>query len=271
MNKNQFKLVLSLVLFLVLFFTLSWLDLPLLNIFKSSNSELNWTDLYQVLALIGGIVGLIVSRSWGGYNSLIGRSIMFFSIGLFLQSLGQIIFSFYDLVLHVDVPYPSIADIGFFGSVLAYIYGVILLFKASGFKIYKKNIINHVFIYLTIILFLFLSYFFLIKNHYFDWNNYLKLFLDLAYPVGQSIYVSITFMVLFFSRNILGGVMKKPVLLLLVALIFQYLSDCIFLYQQNLGIWEVGGINDYFYCLSYALMTLALLYFGITFNKIKNS
>lgn len=113
------------------------------------------------------------------------------------------------------------------------------------------------------------SYLFFLQGYEFDWSNKLKIFLDFGYPFGQAIYVSIAMLAFFFSRNFLGGVMKRPLWILMFALIFQYCADFMFLYQSNTDTWYVGGINDYLYFVSYFLMTLALIYIGSTFYKIK--
>jgi len=115
------------------------------------------------------------------------------------------------------------------------------------------------------------SYLFFLKGYEFDWLNPVKIFLDFGYPLGQAIYVSIAILTLLLSRNLLGGVMKKPIFYLIFALIFQYLSDFFFLYQSNIGVWYVGNINDYLYFVSYSIMTMAIIYMGSTFTRIQQS
>src|SRR5579872_4206927 len=89
-----------------------------------------FSGTYGVLALLGGIWGVIISRKWGGFKSIFGRSILMFSVGLLLQEFGQIAYSLYYL-RNIEVPYPSLGDVGYFLTIPAYIYGVYLLGKAS--------------------------------------------------------------------------------------------------------------------------------------------
>jgi hypothetical protein len=105
-------------------------------------------------------------------------------------------------------------------------------------------------------------YFIFLQGYQFDWTHKLKIFLDFGYPLGQAIYVSIALLAYFMSRNYFDGLLRRPVVFLIAALIFQYISDFTFLYQSNANTWYVGGMNDFFYFLSYTLMTLTLIYLG---------
>jgi hypothetical protein len=73
------------------------------------------------------------------------------------------------------------------------------------------------------------------------------------------------------SRKVLGGIMRIPILYLLIALIAQYLSDYIFLYQFNAGNWYVGGLNDFMYLLSYFLMAIGLIRLSVAFNEVRHT
>ena len=230
-----------------------------------------WSATYMLLSILGGIFGLVISKYWGGYRSLIGRAILCFSVGLFLQSFGQLVYNYYTLFAKIEAPYPSLGDLGYFGSIPAYIYGVLLLGRAAGLKISSKTYSNQILLVVFPLLMLIFSYFFFLKGYEFDWSNPLLVFLDFGYPFGQAIYVAWALLVLVVSRKFLGGIMRKPVLLLLFALIIQYLCDFNFLYQATRGNWYAGGWGDYLYAFSYFVMTLAIIYIGNAFNVIKES
>ena len=223
------------------------------------------------MALFGGIVGVVVSHHWGGRKSLIGRAVLYFSIGLLLQSFGQIVDSYYNFFHNQVIPYPSLGDVGFMGSVIAYILGAALLVRASGFKFSFKSAYGRLIAFGVPLVLLVGSYMMFLQSYTFDWSNLTKIVLDFGYPLGQALYVSLALIVLIMSSNFLGGVMKKPIFFLLVALVFQYFSDFTFLYQANLGTWHVGGLNDYLYFLSYFLMTLSLINIGGVFKLIKEA
>lgn len=227
-----------------------------------------WSSIYFVLAILGGFYGLLISKHFDGSKSLLGKIVLAFSIGLFLQSFGQIAYDYYLWFKKIETPYPSLGDVGYFGSILAYIYGVFILARYIGVTISIRSFLDKTLAIIIPLGILALSYFFLLRGYEFDWSNKLKIFLDFGYPFGQAIYISIAILVFIFSRNFLGGVMKKPIMFLLVALGIQYFSDFIFLYQSNNGIYTAGNVVDFIYLISYFLMTLAIIYIGNIFQQI---
>ena len=230
-----------------------------------------WGSFYQLIALWGAICGISIARLWGASKSVIGRAIIAFSIGLLLQNLGQTVYSYYNLFAHIQAPYPSLGDIGYFGSIFAYLYGAFLLAKASGVRVSLKSYKSKLIAFLIPLLMLLASYSLFLRTYEFDWSQPLKILLDFGYPLGQACYVSVAILTLLLSRNILGGLMRGPVLAILVALIVQYLSDFNFLYEANQALWYVGGYGDELYAISYFLMSIALMYIGYTFTRIKES
>ena len=269
MGKNKTTTTIAIVIFAAI--SAWYLQIHMHALADTESVRQLWGSIYQIMAIFGGIVGLVVSRHWGGYKSLIGRAVLFFSIGLLLQSFGQSVDSYYNYFHNQQIPYPSLGDIGFMGSVLAYIEGAYLLMKASGFRFSVKSLKGKFFAIALPIVILVTCYFFFLQGYVFDWTNKIKILLDFAYPLGQAFYVSLALLVLLMSRNFLGGVMKRPITFLVVALIFQYISDFTFLYQANAQTWYVGGLNDYLYFCSYFLMALSLINMGGLFKVIKEA
>lgn len=221
--------------------------------------NLYWAAIYQVLAIWGGLFGLFASKSWGGIRSRMGRSIVFLSIGLLLQAFGQSSFSYYTTILGVNIPYPSIADVGYFGSVIFYIIGMYSLARVSGVSIALKRHRGKSLAILIPALLLIFSYNLFLSDYQFDWTNPLRVFLDFGYPIGQAIYVSIAILAYILSKDALGGIMRGPIIFVIYALVVQYLSDSNFLFQVVNGTWINGGYGDFLYTLSYFLMAISLI------------
>ena len=120
------------LLFAVWWLALKWLDPShvLYQVFSAT---------YGVMALMGAIWGLTISKRWGGVSSVVGKALIFFSLGLFAQEFGQIVYSSYAFFLKVQIPYPSLGDLGYFGSIPLYFMGVYYLAKASGIRFSLKN------------------------------------------------------------------------------------------------------------------------------------
>lgn len=229
-----------------------------------------FTLMYGWLSLVGFLFGMSISKKWGGYKSVLGRSLFYFSLGLFAQFFGQMVYAYFIYVQHIEVPYPSLGDVGYFGSILCYIYAVVLLGKVVGSK--KSLRIRGKFLETILIplVLLIASYLMFLRGYVFDWDYPLVVLLDFGYPLGQAVYVSLALSVFYLSRNVLGGRLKYPVLFLIVALVVQYLCDYTFLYQASHGTWYVAGPNDFMYFTSYLLMTLGLLQIGVAFHDIRN-
>ena len=225
---------------------------------------------YGILALLGGIWGLQIANKWGGVKSVMGKAIILLSLGLLAEEFGQIVFSTYNIFLGVEIPYPSLADVGYFGNIPLYILGIIYLAKASGIHFTFKKLSSKIQLIFFPALMLTLSYLFFLQKYEFDWSNPLRIFLDFGYPMGQAIYISIALLIYSLSKNILGGIMKSRILLLLLAFTAQYLADYNFLLQNSRGTWYNAGYGDYLYLLAYFIMTLGLLQLDAVLNKLQH-
>lgn len=223
---------------------------------------------YGLMALWGGAWGLLIAKKWGGFSSVIGQAIIGLSLGLLAQEFGQVVFSFYNLFLGVEIPYPSLADVGFFGSIPLYIVGIYLLAKASGTRFSLRAAVSKLQVAIIPILMLTLSYIFFLRDYEFNVGDPLKIFLDFGYPMGQALYISIAILTYTLSRRLLGGIMRSKILFLVVAFVVQYLADYNFLFQSSRGTWVNGGYGDYVYLVAYFLMTLGLIQFKTVAERL---
>ena len=239
-------------------FSFWWVFLYFLVSGQFTEQNLYWAASYQVVAWWAGLFGLYSSFPWGGIKSLMGRAIVFFAIGLALQAFGQSSFSYYTTILRVDIPYPSIADAGYFGSMVFYILGIASLAQVAGVAIKLKEMGGKLIALIFPLSMLVFSYNMFLQGYEFDWSAPLRIFLDFGYPLGDAIYVSLAVLALILSRNILGGIMRLPLIFLMVALLAQYAADFNFLYQAANSTWVNGGYGDFMYLFSYFLMALSL-------------
>lgn len=257
-EKNASPFITILFLLLTVWFLIS----PTVQAERGGRFLGDFPSIYAVMALAGAIVGISIANRWGGWKSLIGKSIWVFSLGLGSQVVGQVIYAWYSFVQHVPLPYPSLGDIGYFGSVILYIYGVWLLARASGAHLTLKSVKSRTQVLVVPVAILATGYFLFLQGYQFDWANPVRVLLDFGYPFGQAVYVSLAVLTYLLTKGVLGGTMKKKILLILVALVFQFLSDYVFLYQSSKGTWTAGGLNDYMYLISYLLMSLSLSSFS---------
>ncbi|HMQ01858.1 MAG TPA: hypothetical protein PKD79_02185 [Candidatus Doudnabacteria bacterium] len=265
-SKKAFYLITAIFVIVVLW----WITIFARGLTEGAENQY-FTTAYSIIALLSGIAGLVYAQKWGGFHSTLGSAIAMFAFGLIAQFLGQIIYSYYIIVREIDVPYPSLGDISFFAAVLFNIYGSYLLAKVCGIRLSLKQFRGRALAIAIPALMLFVSYWLLLRGYEIDPSEYWLLFLDFGYPIGQAIFVSIALLTLFMSKDILGGMMRKSIILLLLALISQFVFDFSFSYQYTYGEVYAGDALDLFHSVSYYLMTIAIFSIGNMFYKVQDS
>ncbi len=268
MYRNKIKLFYVLATTVFLFFA-GWWVINQVRFSPEDNANALFSDTYWVLPLIGALIGLWASKKWGGVKSLFGRSIFFFALGLFAQVFGQVVYTYYAQVQHIEAPYPSIGDIGFFGSIPLYVIAISMLAKTIGARFRRASTSRKALALVLVFVLLITSYSVFLREYEVDWSNPLMVLLDFGYPLGQAVYVSLALLAYILSRGLLGGIMKNKILLLLVAFVIQYTADYSFLFRFNRDQWYAGDFSDFIYLCAYFLMTIALLKLVSVANDLK--
>lgn len=227
-----------------------------------------FSSSYFVVALWGAVWGIKVSKKWGGIKSTMGKAILFFSFGLFFQVIGQTAYAYYSLFEDIIIPYPSLGDIGYFGTIPLYIIGVFFLAKISGVKIKLSLLKNHFLFLIFAVIALGAGLMLFLQHYVFQWSNPLKVFLDFIYPVGDWFYVVFVMLIYFHLNKTKNNIMKNKILFFVIALFIQFIADSVFIYQANLEIWQGGNVNDYMYLISYLLMTFAILQLNSHMSRV---
>lgn len=264
---ESFNLIFVLFLLLIV-----WrIGLAIVPMYNTDANVQIWAASYQVVAWSGAIIGFVFAKRWGGYKSLLGKAVLAFSFGLLAQSFGQSVFSWYFYTGNT-LPYPSLADLGFFGSIPFYIYGMSCLSKVAGATFSLRSSVNKFWAIFIPAAILVASYAVFLRGYQFDPTQpLLKAFLDFGYPLGQAIYISIAILAYIFSKDILGGVMRNVILSFILALAIQYVADYTFLYQSMHGTFVGGGLDDCLYVLAYFFMSVSLVRLGVIFHQINNN
>lgn len=256
---------------LFLFFSIWFISFLFLDKFQKDSYVL-LSEVYGLVALFGGIYGLIISKSLGGFKSYFGKAIIFMSLGLLLQEFGQLAYSYLNSIKHVAVPYPSWPDIGFFGSIPCYILGAYFLAKGLNVGgIIRKTPWKLVASVLLSAMIMSVSYWQFLKGYQTAGTPGKVIFFDFGYPLGQAIYVSIAVATLLSVRGLLGGLMRKPVLLLLFAFLLQYTADSNFIYQTIHETWGPAGYGDFIYMTAYYVLGLSIILVCLPITRLRSS
>ncbi len=248
-------------------FLIFWLVLAVKSLQGETPQAEFFSATYGLMALFGGILGLGASRRWGGYRSVVGRSVLFIALGLLAQEAGQITYSTYTYLFHQEIPYPSVGDIGYFASVIFYILGAFSLVKALSTKAVFKQTHNRFFLFIVPVILLAFSYYYFLKGYSFDVHHPLTILLDFGYPLGQAAYISLAILAFLLSKRYLGGAMKPVIFFLIFALLLQYAADFTFLYQTSRKTWQTAGYNELIYLTAYYVMTRSLMKFGAVIDR----
>jgi hypothetical protein len=221
-----------------------------------------WPDVYNLLAIWGVWWGFKASQRLGGFKNALGQATGLFTIGLLFQVFGQIAFSVYINFFGVEIPYPSLADIAFLGSPIIYLIALIPLGKALGTSYDIKKAPGTYWTLFSLLGILFFSGLAigLGQNYVFDWNEPLRIVLDLAYPFVETLCL-VVFLYICLNQNKPSPV-AKILPLMGAALAMQYASDTLFTYLTANNLWDGGSPSELAYLTAYLLMTLTLIRLG---------
>src|SRR3989344_1417831 len=216
-----------------------------------------------VLPVLGGISGILISRNWGFLSSALGRAILFFSAGVAVWGVGGVIYSYYNIALAIEVPYPSIADLFFVLSIPFLIVGLINLGKGIG-RGYKLRALRCKAIFAIIPLFIIAT-----SYHYFTSvggdgfasftdASILEIVLDFLYSIQDALLITTIALIYGLSYRVFGGRFKQPINLLFVAFLFYYLTDFAYSYTVKQETYYVANWVDLLY-----LNTMFLISIGV--------
>ncbi len=230
-----------------------------------------YSFLFGLIPLFGGMVAMWRARIWGGFKSAVGKAVFFVGLGVFCWGVGELIWSYYNLVLNVPAPYPSLADLGFAPSIFFYSLGAFYLSKASGAKFGLRQTWAKAFVAVAPIVVLIFSWWLLIvvaRGGVLvpEGETMLKAILDIVYPLGSFVGLTIAIIVSGLSFRYLGGRYLMDILAILGGLLAMYIGDTIFSYTTTVGTFYNGQFGDLMLSTGTFLLTYGAL--GLSTHKI---
>jgi hypothetical protein len=227
--------------------------------------------LYGLLPLFGGIAAIRGYREWGGLSTILGRAILFLGLGLFLWGAGETVWSYYNFFLHIETPYPSIADLFFAPSVFCYTLGTIYVARTTGARLGLRTLGGKAFAALAPVAVFVLAYYVLIVvgqgGHLLSQgSSLLKATLDIAYPLGDAVSLAVSLVVAGLSFRYMGGRYKSDILFILAGLAIMFAADSVLSYTSTIGTARSGDFGDLLFTAGIFFLTCGVL----GFNKVKN-
>lgn len=229
-----------------------------------------WNYLYSfsfsLIPLVVGFFGLSISQRWGCFTSAIGRAIFYISAGSMCWGFGSMVWSFYNFFLHDSAPYPSLADLGFVLAIPLWIIGAINLSKATGAKFGLRKLKGKFLLISIPVVIALISYYLLVViarggEFVLSMDSYLKLFLDLAYPLSDVVILTVVLIIFGLSINYFGGQYKIAVLSLMIGFVSMYLADFVFSYTTTVGTFYNGNFGDFLFTIAFVFIAFGVLGF----------
>jgi hypothetical protein len=250
--------------FLIIFYLLLviwWIAISFRGI-QETTENYSFSLVYGMIPFIWSIFGFLNSKRWGGLRSYVGRGLFFLSLGLIFWAMGNLVYAYFNIVLKIPVPYPSIADVGFFFLYPFSALGVYFLSKATGMSFALRRKVGKLLLLLVPIFLIFFSYYLLFVvarggEIVFD-GGLLKLILDIAYPIGDVVVITLAAMVYMLSLKYLGGMFRKAIVVILVGFFFAYITDFSFSYTTTTETFFVSNWVDLLYATTFFILAFGL-------------
>ena len=199
---------------------------------QSSEFLVPVTDYVFVLASGGcSIFAFLVMRKWG-FKGKFGIVYLGLFLGIFLWFLGDSGWAIYETVLQVEIPYPSFADVFYLGGYVPIAIGIVQFLWTFRAGLKRQQ----TFVALGVgLLFLGLTYAFLIGPLVVSTEDFLTKSFDVAYPVLDSMLVVLTVFMFFVFR---GGKMAGAWIWISLGLLLTALADITF---------SLGSLQGWYY------------------------
>jgi len=211
-----------------------------------------YTLLQGIIPIWGGLYGFVLAKKWGGFSSVVGKFQIFCSAGLVSWGIGSLIFvGYYNLIMHIEVPYPSLADLAYILSWPLWGVGMVYLSRATGVKTALHNLYNKFFVLIIPVVVIIASYYLLVEvardGVISSSEDFVKIFFDLAYPAGDVVILTLATVIYGLSFKYFGGTYRFAIYVLLFGFFINYCADFSFSYLTTLGTFVPGGISDFLF------------------------
>ena len=239
------------------------LILYLSNGFNLDHTE-DFYSVYSSVVIIGyGLVALIflfLISSRFGIRTYLGKVWFLFTLGILSFVFGDMIFSYYDIFLKTESPFPSIADVVYLIGYPLIFIAIFTQIKSLNVKLPKNEIIVisaiQIFIALLVVMFLMIPMISTEITHEFTIE---MLLISLAYVLFD-LPLFLGALLLIFKYK--GGQFSKVWLLVAIALIVMSFGDWLFAYYTWNGISLAWGIYDLFFIALYQILIIVCIFLG---------
>lgn len=210
------------------------------------------SDLFNSFTPILAAICLLYVRKFSKfYSKRTYLAWTFFSLALISWGLGEMIYTFLEIVLQQE-PFPSLADLFYLGVYPLFVIGIFYLPS----KKLKHNEYTKILLDMSIIIISagIIIWNFLIEPIFNSSDSLALALISAAYPIGDLLLI---FGLLILIFRPLTNPMKGSLILLILGIIAMIISDFLFAYQSLLGTYVSGSTIDAGWMVSFILIGLS--------------
>ncbi|MEM3578625.1 MAG: hypothetical protein QXL54_00160 [Candidatus Bathyarchaeia archaeon] len=197
------------------------------------------------------VSGFSLERYWRKAKSSFSKAWLYFTAGLFLWFMGETVWAGYTLILGVEIPYPSVADVFWLAGYILFFIALYLYVKIFGGALTKKTLAASM--AATVVLTIIVTGVLLTPILWVE-EDPVALVADFAYPLFDLALFSVAHLgLIVFWKGKLG----KSWLFINAAIAMDACADIIFSYATAHGTYYSGHILELLYHFGYLFFILA--------------
>jgi hypothetical protein len=211
--------------------------------------------IFSLLAFASGFYAYKIH----GFKSVQGKALFLLTIGIFFWFLGESTWGFYEIVLGIEAPVASIADVFWLLGYPFFLGGAYFICRLAAIPLAKKKYMLFALIIAGLFCVLWLIYPTIVNPEI----SLAEKMSTTGYVIGDfAILIAMIFIVVYLS----GSKFLKPWTLIIIGLVLSTIADIY--YMNFIDVYASGDWIDILWCADYIITALGLFYYRETAEKI---
>jgi hypothetical protein len=222
--------------------------------------------IYNATSAVAVISGLFAVKSYGIAN-MRGKMFFYITVGIFLWSLGDILFDFFKFYLKIEA-FPSLIDIIYLTGYPIFFIG---LLKERDFASINWSQKKKYLFFASSLMLIFLSSYSIMFLSYSSENNLMENLFNFLYGVGDIFLAIILIFNLFIAIEYKKGSFFAPWLYFFIGVFFIYFADILFgiYFQEYAANTRIARNLDLIYAAGYLFFAYGFFSFSQIVNKLR--
>jgi len=190
-----------------------------------------------------------------------GKAMLWIGGAQISYAIAGFFWAYYNLILHIDIPYPSLADVFYLLFPLGVALGSLHLMEMAHVRITHQGIRDSSIVIITTYICVFFLFYQPDLSSNLPWQTVV---FNLFYPLTDALLISLAFILI----RVIRGSFLIPSLFLTMSLIVMSVGDMLFSYRNTHGLYWNGDISDVLFLVSGYLMMSAIFLLVQTAEQI---